>query len=100
MRLGWNSAPQARAAKISKTTPCKVAGGCRRSTRPLDTSGNSGVFFQYSEIVCPPRLAWCAIAHGGRDDDVALARFGLPSRLLAPVGHERHESGERRRRLT
>src|SRR5882757_1336836 len=55
MRLGWNSPPQVRADKISKTTPCKVAGGCRRSTRPLDTSGNSGIFFQYSEIVDPPR---------------------------------------------
>ncbi|MCP1967808.1 hypothetical protein AB7M56_002006 [Bradyrhizobium elkanii] len=39
-----------RSAKISKTTPCKVAGGGWRSTRRLDTSGNSGAYFQYSEI--------------------------------------------------
>ncbi|MHC2336901.1 hypothetical protein ACVIW0_006190 [Bradyrhizobium sp. USDA 4454] len=47
-----------RAAKILKTTPCKGADGGRRSTRPLDMSGNSGIYFQYSEITqAPPRRA-------------------------------------------
>ena len=42
--------------KISKTTPCKAASG-GRSTKQLDTSGNSGIFFYYSEIAkVPPSL--------------------------------------------
>ena len=43
--------PRARAAKISKTTPCKGAGGRRRSMQLLDTSGKSGVIFHYSEVM-------------------------------------------------
>jgi hypothetical protein len=47
-----------RAAKISKTTPCKVAGGGRHSTKQLDTSGKSAAFFDYSEILyAAPRPA-------------------------------------------
>ncbi|HMM93137.1 hypothetical protein [Bradyrhizobium sp.] len=45
-----NSLSKARAAKISKTTPCKAAGGRRHSEKQLDTSGKSGAFFDYSEI--------------------------------------------------
>ena len=44
--------------KISKTTPCKgalAAAGVRAGQ--LDASGNSGVHFQYSEIVRAPGLA-------------------------------------------
>ncbi|WP_128970880.1 hypothetical protein [Bradyrhizobium tropiciagri] len=61
-------------AKISKTTPCKAAGGGQRSTRLLDTSGNSPVFFQYSEIarvrssegawgICMLPSCWRAAVH-------------------------------------
>jgi hypothetical protein len=39
-----------RAAKISKTTPCKVAGGGRHPKKQLDVSGKSVAFFDYSEI--------------------------------------------------
>src|SRR5437879_13690959 len=45
-----NSPSRVRAPKISTTTPCKVAGGRRHSTKQLDTSGKSGAFFDYSEI--------------------------------------------------
>jgi hypothetical protein len=38
-------------SQISKTTPCKVAGGGQHSTKQFDTSGKSGAFFHYSEIL-------------------------------------------------
>ena len=49
-----NSPSKVRAPKISTTTPCKVAGGRRHSTTQLDTSGKSGAFFDYSEILYAP----------------------------------------------
>ncbi|MEB2620581.1 hypothetical protein, partial [Kocuria rosea] len=36
--------------KISKTTPCKAAGVPPALGKALDTSGNSRIHFQYSEI--------------------------------------------------
>jgi hypothetical protein len=42
------------APKTSKTTPCKVAGSRQHSTKQFDTSGKSGAFFHYSEILYAP----------------------------------------------
>jgi hypothetical protein len=44
-----------RAAKISKTTPCKVADAGRHSKAHLDSSGKSRVNFYYSEMLQTPR---------------------------------------------
>jgi hypothetical protein len=49
-----NSPATARAPKISKTTPCKVAGGRGPATKPFDTSGKSGAYFDESEILHAP----------------------------------------------
>jgi hypothetical protein len=49
-----NSPSGVRAPKISKTTPCKVAGGRRHPNTQLDTSGKSAAFLHHSAILHMP----------------------------------------------
>lgn len=44
----------ARPPKISKTTPCKVAGDRRHPNKHLDMSGKSVAIFHYPETVQTP----------------------------------------------
>ena len=88
-RSGVRSSPPARTIaaavrgalpKISKTTPCKVAGHRRRSPKQLDMSGKSGAFFDYSEILC------ASIAPQQRGASVAIASERSSFRSTSPTG--------------
>ncbi|WP_143202047.1 hypothetical protein [Bradyrhizobium sp. NAS96.2] len=80
-------------AKISKTTPCKAAGGGRRSTRLLDTSGNSPVFFQYSEIARVRSIPWgmgrlhASVMLAGRRNDIGLLAITTAVIMIVAAEH-------------
>jgi len=71
-----------RAAKKTKTTPCKVADGGWHSEKQLDASGKSGAYFDYSEVL---RHLRCDLTSQNRNRCPASLFGGSERRIFATI---------------